>query len=86
MSPEWLAALIIPWWSVAGWVSLVAEKHGFQPRRWFVASFLAGPVAWVLFYVKLRDQKERMGPGPRRSGNLAALTERKRKGTGRKVR
>ena len=86
MGLELLAVLLIPWWSVAGWVSHVADKNGFRHRRWFAAAFLTGPMAWVLLYVKIRDRRERMGPGPRRSGNLAEITRNKRKGSGRILR
>jgi hypothetical protein len=83
---ELLAALVIPWWSVAGWVSSLAEKNGFRPWPWFIASFLGGPIAWGAFYVKLRDRRERLGPGPRRAGRSGETAERQGERRGRTIR
>jgi hypothetical protein len=83
---ELLGALLIPWWSVAGWVSLIAEKNGLRPWGWFFGSFFTGPIAWGLLYLKLRDRRERMGPGPRRSGNFKEIIGRKQERRGRTIR
>ena len=81
MEPGVLAALLIPWWSAAGMTSLLAERAGFSAKKWFFASLFTGPVSWINLYVRIRDRRERVGPGPRRSGSLSALrTEGRRRG------
>lgn len=75
MSLGLLISLSVPGWAVlAGLASLAAEKHGLSPRIWYVASLLSGPISWVVLYLKVRDRRERVGPGKKRSGNLRDLT------------
>ena len=81
IEPGVLAALLIPWWSGAGMTGLMAERAGFPVKKWFFASLFSGPLAWVYLYLRIRDRRERVGPGPRRSGRLSTLrTEGRRRG------
>ena len=66
MTPEFLSALAFPWLVVAGYTASISEKHGWGVWKWFAASLLTGPVSWLLLYLKLRDKRERAGPGRRR--------------------
>lgn len=74
------------WAILAGVASLLAEKLGLPPRRWYLASLLSGPVSWVLLYLKVRDRRERVGPGPKRSGKLREIRAEKRKKAGFTIR
>lgn len=66
MSGDLLWALTIPWLSQAGFVAWVAERHDWPKWRWWAAAFVTGPVSWLFLYLKVRDRKERVGPGRRR--------------------
>ena len=57
----------ILWLSAAGFSGGIAEKNGWGMWRWYLASFLTGPAAWFMLYLKLREKRETIGPINRRS-------------------
>ncbi len=87
MNLGFLVSFAVPVWAVlAGLASLAAEKHGLSPRRWYLASLLSGPFSWIWLYLKVRDRRERVGPGPKRSGKLSEVTAKARKREGLTIR
>lgn len=69
MTWQWLLGLLgTPWLLAASAASGVAKRHGWGEWKWLFLSLATGPASWLALYVKVRDEKERLGPGRRRRG------------------
>ena len=65
-SSDLTIGVLLLWMSFGGVASWFAKQYGWSEWRWFIASLLTGPGAWTALHVKIRAEKERVGPRQRR--------------------
>lgn len=69
-----LGALVLAWLGIAALASGVARHYGEHEWPWFWASALAGPIAWVLLFMRIRALRER-GSGPAHRPRLPRMID-----------
>ena len=69
MSWQILCGILVTPWLMAGAItSGIARRNGWEEWRWLLLSLATGPVSWLMLYLKIREERERVGPTKRRRG------------------